>query len=151
MPQAEAQRLPPSSIAELGHLSSLFARQQLVASGVPVPPAFARLRQRKSDRVLLRFLARQRLHSAEQRTKDNAFFVALPKSPKKPSGMVHQSSLPRFKAAKSKAKSRSSGQRPLRALRAMMSVPAQNCSGKSAKRKPLSGSSASSRKRSSAS
>ena len=40
-------------------------------------------------------------------------------------------------------------QRPLRALRAMMSVPSRNCSGKSAKRKPLSGSRASSRKRSS--
>ena len=40
-------------------------------------------------------------------------------------------------------------QRPLQALLAAMSVPAQNCNARSAKRKPLSGSSASSRKRSS--
>jgi hypothetical protein len=40
-------------------------------------------------------------------------------------------------------------QRPLQELRAMMSVPAQSCNEQNAKRKPLSNSSASSRKRSS--
>jgi len=52
-------------------------------------------------------------------------------------------------AAEIAAKLHSQCQRPLRELRAMMSVPAQNCSGKSAKRKPLSGDATSSRKRSS--